>query len=84
MCDGVQDCWNGHDELNCQLPQSCSSWWSAGYHNNGVYYIGETRQWVKRNGFVVKFYLLSNVFGLHLIMLCVTYVQDIDTLHGLC
>ena len=44
VCDGVQDCWNGQDELNCQFPQSCSEWWNAGYQDNGVYNIGETGQ----------------------------------------
>ena len=54
VCDGVQDCWNGQDELNCQFPKSCSDWWDAGYQNNGVYNIGERRQCVKRNGFVAN------------------------------
>jgi len=29
MCDGVSDCWNGHDELNCTRKYT--------YTFNGVY-----------------------------------------------
>ena len=50
VCDGVQDCWNGQDELNCQFPQSCNAWWNAGYQTNDVYNIGKTGQCVQRYG----------------------------------
>ena len=83
VCDGVQDCWNGQDELNCQFPQSCSAWWNAGYQNNDVYDIGETGQCVQYNGLCDLLYAFVKLILFKLILVSMTKCKN-EIMYGQC